>query len=56
LKKTLLFILIPLFIIVCAAAGLILELRIYADTPAEASTSENVIVNVRPGQTLLKAG
>jgi UPF0755 protein len=52
LKKTLLFILIPLFIIVCAAAGLILELRIYADTPAEASTSENVIVNVRPGQTL----
>jgi len=52
LKKTLLFILIPLFIIVCAAAGLILELRIYADTPAKADTSENIMVNVRPGQTL----
>ncbi len=52
MKKTLLFILILLFIIVCAGAGLILELRIYADTPAEANTSENIIVNVRPGQTL----
>jgi UPF0755 protein len=52
LKKTLLFILIPLFIIVCAAAGFIFELRIYADTPANVSTSQNVIVNVRPGQTL----
>jgi UPF0755 protein len=51
-KKTLLFILIPLFIIVCAAAGLIFELRSYADTPANANTSENVIVNVRSGQTL----
>jgi UPF0755 protein len=52
LKKTLLFILIPLFIIVCAAAGFIFELRIYADTPANVNTSQNVIVNVRPGQTL----
>ncbi|GAG90352.1 unnamed protein product, partial [marine sediment metagenome] len=52
MKKTLLFILIPLFIIVCAAAGFIFELRIYADTPANVNTSQNVIVNVRPGQTL----
>ena len=52
MKKTLLFILIPLFIIVCAAAGLIFELRIYADSPANIKTSQNVIVNVRPGQTL----
>jgi UPF0755 protein len=52
LKKTLLIILIPLFIIVCAAAGFIFELRIYADTPANVNTSQNVIVNVRPGQTL----
>lgn len=52
MKKTLLFILIPLFIIVCAAAGLIFELRIYADSPANINTSQNVIVNVRPGQTL----
>ena len=52
MKKTLLFILIPLFIIVCAAAGFIFELRIYADTPANVNTLQNVIVNVRPGQTL----
>ncbi len=52
MKKTLLFILIPLFIIVCAAVGLFFELRIYADSPANINTSQNVIVNVRPGQTL----
>ena len=52
MKKTLLFILIGLFIIVCAAAGFIFELRIYADTPANVNTLQNVIVNVRPGQTL----
>ncbi len=52
MKKTLLFSLILLFVIVCAAAGLIFELRIYADTPASVNTSQNVLVNVRPGQTL----
>ena len=52
MKKALIFILIPLFIIACAAAGLIFELRIYADTPANVNTSQNVIVNVRQGQTL----
>ncbi len=52
MKKTLLFISITLFIVVCAAAGLIFELRIYADSPADVNTSQNVIVNVRPGQTL----
>ena len=52
MKKALVFILIPLFIIACAAAGLIFELRIYADTPANVNTSQNVIVNVRQGQTL----
>ena len=41
-----------LFIIVCAAAGFIFDLRIYADTPANVNTLQNVIVNVRPGQTL----
>ena len=50
--KTLLFIFISLFIIVCAAAGLFWELRIYADTPAQANALENVVINVRPGQTL----
>lgn len=52
MKKTLLFILIPLFIVFCAAAGLYFELHNYADTPASVNTSQNVIVNVRPGQTL----
>ncbi len=52
MKKALLFILIPLFLIACAAAGLIFELSIYADTPANVNTAKNVIVNVRPGQTL----
>ena len=52
MKKALLFILVPLIIIVCAAAGLIFELRIYADTPANVSTAQNAIFNVRPGQTL----
>ncbi len=52
MKKTLLFIVITLFIGICTAAGLILELRIFADTPAKIDTSGNVIVNVRPGQTL----
>jgi UPF0755 protein len=52
LKKTLLFISIPLFVIVCAAAGLIYDLSIYADTPANVNTTQNVIVDVRPGQTL----
>lgn len=52
LKRTLLFIFISLFVIICAAAGLFFELRIYADTPANVNTSQNVIVNVQPGQTL----
>ena len=52
LKKTLLFIFIPLLVIICAAVGLIFELRMYADTPANVETSQPVIVNVRPGQTL----
>ena len=52
MKKTLLFIFILIFLIVCATAGVIFELRIYANTPANLNTSQNVIVNVRPGQTL----
>lgn len=52
LKKTLFFISLALFLAVCIAAGLYLELRIYADTPAGSEASQNVIVNVRPGQTL----
>ena len=52
MKKTLFLICLTLFLTVCIAAGLYLELRIYADTPAEAEASQNVIVDVRPGQTL----
>ena len=52
MKKALLIILILLFVIVCAVAGLIFELRIYADTPANVNSTQNVIINVRPGQTL----
>jgi peptidoglycan lytic transglycosylase G len=54
LKKVLLLILIPLFIIICAAAGFIYELRNFTDTAANTSTSQNLIVNVPPGQTLRK--
>jgi UPF0755 protein len=52
LKKTLLFVFITIFLVTCAAAGILFELSIYADTPANSKTSQNVIVNVRPGQTL----
>lgn len=52
MKKALLFIGITLFICVCVAATTWYELRNYADTPADAEASDNVIVNVRPGQTL----
>lgn len=52
LKKTLLLILIPLLIVVCAVAGLIVELRTYAETPANVNALSNVIISVRPGQTL----
>jgi len=52
LKKTLLFILIPLLIIVCTAAGLIVELRTYAETPTNVNALNNVIIRVPPGQTL----
>ncbi len=52
LKKTLLLILIPLLAIVCVAAGVIFELHTYAETPANVNAQDNVIIRVRPGQTL----
>lgn len=52
MKKILIFIVIPLFIVICVVSGLILELLNYADTPAKISASNKVTVNVRPGQTL----
>ncbi|MGD8659785.1 MAG: endolytic transglycosylase MltG [Desulfobacterales bacterium] len=52
MKRTLLLILIFLLVIVCAAAGLIVELRTYAETPTNVNAHKNVIISVQPGQTL----
>ena len=52
MKKTLLLILIPLLVIVCVAAGVIFELHTYAETPANVNAQNDVIIRVRPGQTL----
>jgi len=52
LKKALLFIGIPLFIVIGIASGLFFELKLFASTPADKSASAPVIINVRPGQTL----
>ncbi len=52
LRKALLFIGIPLFIVISIALGLIFELKLFASTPADKSASAPVIINVRPGQTL----
>ena len=52
MKKTLLFVVVPFFLIVCAALGLFVELQMYADEPAQSTTSPEVIINVRHGQSL----
>ena len=52
MKKTLLLILILLLVIVCVAAGVIFELHTYAETPANVNAQDDVIIRVRPGQTL----
>ncbi len=52
MRKTVLLIVIPLFIIVCLASGLILELKIFATTPANTAASKNIVITVHPGQTL----
>ena len=52
MRKALLFIGIPLFIIISIASGLFFELKLFASTPADKSASAPVIINVRPGQTL----
>ena len=48
----LLFIGISLFILICIAAGLFFELKLFASIPANESASDPVIITVRPGQTL----
>jgi len=52
LKKALLFIGIPLLVLSGIASGLVVDLYRYADTPASASDSDTVVVDVRPGQTM----
>ena len=51
-KKVLLGIGIALFLIVCTASGLYLELQKYADKPAQANSSHEVTIYVPPGQNL----
>jgi len=41
-----------MFLIVCAGLGIYIELRMYADTPAAASDTDKVLINVRQGQSL----
>jgi UPF0755 protein len=52
LRKTLLFIGVPLFIAICVAWGFYYELKTFASMPANQSASASVIINVSPGQTL----
>ncbi len=52
LKKALLLIGIFIFLIFCAGLGIYTELRMYADVPAQANSTQEVLVNVRPGQSL----
>jgi UPF0755 protein len=52
LRKTLIFIVIPLFLIICFAAGLVLELKMFATAPASTEASKEIVINVQPGQTL----
>lgn len=52
MKKALLLAGISIFLIVCAGLGIYIELRMYADAPAEANNSKNVVIGVRQGQSL----
>ena len=52
LKKALLLVGISGFLIICAAVGFYIDLRIYAETPAQAGLSEKVVINVPQGQSL----
>jgi len=52
LRKTLLFIVIPLFIAAGLVWGYYLELKMFASEPANQSATTSVIINVRPGQSL----
>ena len=50
--KKLLYIISPFFIVGCAILWFFVELRNYADTPAQAGDLNKIVVNVRAGQSL----
>ncbi|UCD77656.1 MAG: endolytic transglycosylase MltG [Desulfobacterales bacterium] len=52
MKRARLLIGIPLLLLICVASGLFIELQNYADRPAEADSSNEVVINVPQGQTL----
>jgi UPF0755 protein len=52
LKKTLLWVLLPLFVVFCIAFGLMIKLTIYADTPAQIDGAKDVVINMVQGQSL----
>ena len=52
MKKTLLWVLLPLFLVFCAAFGLVMELTIYADTPAQIDGAKDIVINMAQGQSL----
>lgn len=52
MKRALLLIGISIFLSVCAGVGIYIELRRYADIPAEANNTNKVLINVRQGQSL----
>ena len=52
MKKALLFVVLPLFLVCCTAFGLYIELKIYADTPAQTGTANDVVIDVPQGQSL----
>ena len=52
MKKVLLLAGISGFLIVCAALGLYIDLRMFAETPAQADLSDKVVINVPQGQSL----
>jgi len=52
LKKKLLWVLLPLFLVFCTAFGFIIKLTIYADTPAQIDGAKDVVINMAQGQSL----
>ena len=52
MKKAFLLFGILIFFSVCGGVGFYFELRMFADTPANAANTDKVLIDVRPGQSL----